>query len=170
MRYYRYLPFIYDLNASIQKDLHALRAAKAAGVSTYIECSTIDLGREVGLMKRVSEESGMHVVCSTGLWRDIPRLFWDKDPDWIAKFMLHEIEHGIDDTGIRPGVIKMANDVEGVTREAEKALRAAARVAKATGVPITTHHWAPTEVGRRQAEIFLDEGVPMHLEIGRAHV
>jgi phosphotriesterase-related protein len=55
----------------------------------------------------------------------------------------------------------VANDAEGVTPEAELVLRGAARAAKRTGVPISTHHWAPLEVGRRQVEIFLEEEMPM---------
>ena len=62
---------------------------------------------------------------------------------------------------IKAGVIKVANDAEGVTPEAERVLRGAARALKRTGCPISTHHWAPAEVGRRQVEIFLDEGAPM---------
>jgi phosphotriesterase-related protein len=49
----------------------------------------------------------------------------------------------------------------GVTPEAERVLRGAARACKRTGCPISTHQWAPEEVGRRQVEVFLEEGAPM---------
>jgi phosphotriesterase-related protein len=49
----------------------------------------------------------------------------------------------------------------GVTPEGELVLRGAARACKRTGCPISTHHWAPEEVGRRQVEIFQEEGAPM---------
>src|SRR6185312_1944707 len=65
------------------------------------------------------------------------------------------------DTDIRAGVIKVANDAEGVTPEAERVLRGAARAVKRTGCPISTHHWAPERVGTRQVEIFKEEGAPM---------
>jgi phosphotriesterase-related protein len=58
-------------------------------------------------------------------------------------------------------VIKVANDAEGVTPQAEPVLRGAARALIRTGCPISTHHWAPKEVGRRQVEIFKEEGAPM---------
>ena len=85
------------------------------------------------------------------------------DPDEIADIFVREIEVGIEETGVRAGVIKVANDAEGVSPRGERVLRAAARAAKRTNVPISTHHWAPLEVGRRQWEIFDDEGVPPHL-------
>ncbi len=160
---FRQLPFLFDREQTLQRAIKALTEAKQGGIDSMIELTTIDLGRETALVAEAARASGMNVIVATGIWRDIPRFFWGRDPDFIARFMVHEIEHGIDDTGIKPGVIKVANDTEGVTEEGERVLRAASRVTKATGVPISTHHWAPLEVGRRQVEVFLDEGVPMHL-------
>jgi phosphotriesterase-related protein len=156
-------PFLFDWEATREKATRHLTEAKAGGVDTIIDLSTVDLGRDVELFARVSRDSGVNVVVATGIWRDIPRLFWDKDPDFIASVFIHEIEHGIGTTGIKPGAIKVANDAEGVTEIAERVLRGAARACKATGVPISTHHWAPKEVGRRQVEVFKEEGVPMQL-------
>jgi len=50
----------------------------------------------------------------------------------------------------------------GVTAEGEIILRAAARAQKATGVPISTHTWAPERVGDQQVRIFEDEGVDLN--------
>lgn len=156
-------PFLFDWEATREKATRHLKEAKAGGVDSIIDLSTIDLGRDVELFARVSRDSGVNIVVATGIWRDIPRLFWDADPDFIASVFVHEIEHGIGETGIKPGVIKVANDMEGVTPAAERVLRGAARACKATGTPISTHHWAQLEVGRRQVEVFQEEGVPMHL-------
>jgi phosphotriesterase-related protein len=165
----RYLPQLFDLEESLRRAKRLLTLAKEGGVDSLIDLTTIDLGREVEFIRAASAASGVNVIVATGIWRNIPSLFWARDPDFIARFMLHEVEHGIDGTGIKPGVIKVAADVEHVAEggrlveRAEAVLRAAARVAKTTGVPISTHHWAPLELGRRQAEIFLEEDVPMHL-------
>jgi phosphotriesterase-related protein len=96
-----------------------------------------------------------------GIWRDVPRSFWERSLDRIADIFVREIETGIGDTGIKAGVIKVANDAEGVTPEGERVLRGAARALRRTGCPISTHHWAPAEVGRQQVEIFRGEGAPM---------
>ncbi len=156
-------PYLFDWEKTREKATRHLREAKEGGVDTIIDLSTIDLGRDVEMFARVSQDSGVHIVCATGIWRDPPRLFWDADPDWIAEIFVREIREGIGSTGIRAGAIKVANDAEGVTAAAEPVLRAAARAARATGTPISTHHWAPLEVGRRQLEIFKEEGVPAHL-------
>ena len=124
--------------------------------------TTLDLGRDIRLLEQVSRESGVNIICATGTWRDIPRVFWTASPDVIAGLYRREIEVGIEETGIKAGIIKVANDMGGVTDEGEIILRAAARAQKATGVPISTHTWAPERVGEQQVAIFEDEGVDMN--------
>jgi phosphotriesterase-related protein len=154
-------PFLFDMPRTRQRVIEELTEAKAGGVDTLIDVTTMDLSRDVDFVADVSRASGMQVVVASGLWRDIPRFFWGASADFIARVFIREIEEGIGANRVRPGVIKVANDEEGVTEQAELVLRAAARACKATNVPITTHQYAPGEVGRRQVEIFLDEGTPM---------
>lgn len=156
-------PDLIDWEETERRVLGEFRAAKAGGVDSMIDLSTPDLGRDVAFVRRVSEASGMQVVVATGLWRDIPRFFWDKTPERIAGIFIREIEQGVEGTGIRAGAIKVANDAEGVTEVGELVLRGAAIACKETGVPISSHHWAPLEVGTRQAEVLLEAGAPPHL-------
>jgi phosphotriesterase-related protein len=114
------------------------------------------------MLEQVSRESGINIICATGTWRDIPRVFWSASPDMVAPLYIREIEEGIEGTGIKAAIIKVANDVGGVTPEGEIILRAAARAQKATGVPISTHTWAPERVGEQQVRIFEDEGVDLN--------
>ncbi len=154
-------PWLIDKDAVLERASAELTEAKQGGVDSLIELSTPDLNRDVSMMAAASAASGLNVICATGIWRDVPRWMWNKDPDQIADIFQREIEVGIADTGIKAGVIKVANDAEGVTPQGELILRAAARTLKRTGTPISTHHWAPLEVGRRQAEIFQEEDAPM---------
>ena len=154
-------PWLIDRDAVLQRAKEELTEAKQGGVDSLIELSTPDLNRDVEAMRVAARASGVNIICATGIWRDVPRWMWDKDPDQIADIFVREIEVGIADTGIKAGVIKVANDAEGVTPQGELILRAAARTVKRTGTPISTHHWAPLEVGRRQAEIFQEEDAPM---------
>ena len=154
-------PWMFDFEATRAKAIGELREAKAGGVDTVIDLTTPDLGRDVEFVRGVAEASGMNIVVATGIWRDVPRSFWARDIDKIADIFVREIEVGIGKTDIKAGVIKVANDAEGVTPEAERVLRGAARAVKRTGCPISTHHWAPERVGTRQVEIFQDEGTPM---------
>src|SRR5204862_36785 len=105
---------------------------------------------------------GGNIICATGTWRDIPRAMWNRTPDEVAGLFVREIEQGIGGTGIKAGIIKVANDAEGVTNEGEIILRAAARAARQTGVRISTHSFAPGRVGEQQVAIFEDEGFDLN--------
>ncbi len=157
----RIYPWRYDLAATHRRAVRELLEAKQGGVDSIIDLTTPDLGRDVKAIAAVARESGMNVVVATGIWRNPPHSFWGRDPDESAEIFVREIEVGIDDTDIRAGAIKVASDAEGVTPDAELLLRAAARASKRTGCPISTHHWAPAEVGRRQVEVLREEGAQM---------
>ena len=154
-------PWRIDWDVTRANSIAELSEAKAGGIDTIIDLTTPDLGRDVLFVRDVSRASGMNVVVATGIWRDVPRSFWTRDIDEIADIFVREIEVGIGDTDIKAGAIKVANDMGGVTPEGERVLRGAARACKRTRCPISTHQWAPEEVGRRQVEIFFEEGAPM---------
>lgn len=154
-------PWRINWDITRQNAIDELSEARSGGVDTIIDLTTPDLGRNVEFVRDVAEASGINVIVATGIWRDIPRSFWARDIDEIADIFVHEIEVGIGSTTIKAGAIKVANDMGGVSAEGERILRGAARACKRTGCPISTHQWAPEEVGRRQVEIFLEEGTPM---------
>ena len=155
-------PEFIDRAGTIARGIADLKAAHAEGVRTIIDVTTIDLGRDIRMLEEVSRGSGVNIICATGTWRDIPRVFWTATPDDIAPLYIREIQQGIEDTDIKAGVIKVANDMGGVTPEGEIILRAAARAHKATGVPISTHTWAPERVGEQQVAVFEDEGIDLN--------
>ncbi|MCX6024609.1 MAG: phosphotriesterase-related protein, partial [Chloroflexi bacterium] len=91
-------------------------------------------------------------------------------PEQIARLSIREIEQGIEGTGIRAGVIKVATDAEGVTPGNDVILRAAARACLATGTPISTHTSSRLKTGGEQLRILLDEGAdPAKLCIGHSN-
>jgi phosphotriesterase-related protein len=154
-------PWLFDWERTKENTVRELSEARAGGVDTIIDLTTPDLGRDVEFVRDVATATGVNIIVATGIWRDVPRSFWERSLDRIADIFVREIEVGIGNTDIKAGVIKVANDSEGVTPAGERILRGAARALKRTGCPISTHHWAPAEVGRRQVEIFQDEGTPM---------
>lgn len=157
----KHYPWRFDWEATRAFITRELCEAKAGGIGAMIELSTPDLGRDIAFIQDMARASGVHLIVATGVWRDVPRSFWTRDPDAIADIFVREIEVGIEDSGVKAGAIKVASDMGGVTPEAERVLRAAARACKRTGTPISTHHWAPEQVGTRQVEVLREEGAPM---------
>ena len=131
---------------SLDMAIEDFSKAKAGGVDTVVEVSPMDLGRDVVLMRQVSEATGMNIVCCTGCWLDIPRSFWWRDKDFIADLWVREVEEGIDGTDIKAGIIKVATS-DPITEHEELMLRASARTHLRTGIPITTHTPPMSRIG-----------------------
>ena len=154
-----------------QSVIEDLVEAKNEGLNTFVDVTPFDLGRDIRLLHDAAVGSGVHIIAATGTHRNIPRAFLEgTTADQIANLFVREIEEGIEGTGIRAGIIKVANDSEGVNATGELMLRAAARAHKRTGVPITTHSYAPGKVGNDQVAIFEDESVDLrHVYIGHSN-
>ena len=156
-------PELVDREQAIARGIAALKDAAAEGVRTYVDVTTMDLGRDIGVIRTVAEQVDVHIIAATGIWVDIPRsIARGVSPDQLAKAFIRDIEVGLDGTDIKPGVIKVATTEEGVTPANEVVLRAAARASNHTGVPITTHTAAPERVGNGKVQIFLEEGVDLN--------
>ena len=166
-------PEFFDREGTIDRAVEKLREAYEGGVRTLVDVTTMDLGRDILLLEDVSRRSRVNVIAATGFWLDIPRIFWDADPDEVAELFVREIEEGIDGTGIRAGIIKVASNdrvEDGLTGPAEIVLRAASRASKRTGVPITTHTSGPARTGDLQVEVFKSEGVDLsRVNIGHSN-
>jgi phosphotriesterase-related protein len=154
-------PEFIDREGIIEQSVAAMREAYAEGVRTVVDVSTFDLGRDVRMIEEVSRMSGVHIIVATGNHLAVPRPFGDVSPDVIAPLYVREIEEGIEGTGIKAGIIKVASDRGGITPPQEVVLRAAARAHNQTGTPISTHTWSPDRVGEQQVRILEEEGVDL---------
>lgn len=156
-------PEIIDREGIIQQSVAALKEVREeSGVQTIIDVSTFDLGRDIGMIAEVARQSGVNIVVATGNHLAVPRPFGEVSPDVIAPMYVREIEQGIEDTGVKAAVIKVASDRGGITQPQEVVLRAAARAHLQTGTPISTHTWSPDRVGEQQVAILEEEGVDLN--------
>ncbi|MGY4592756.1 phosphotriesterase-related protein [Bradyrhizobium sp. GM22.5] len=152
------------------------------GVRTIVDPTTIECGRDVLLMKEASERSEVQIICITGFYFEaigIPPYWRTRTVDEIAEFFVHEITHGIGETGVKPGAIKVSTssgssemipiDNAVITSVEKKFIRAACLAHHATGLPITTHTTNGCG-GPEQQQFFAAGGVaPHHCEIGHSN-
>ncbi|XSC42650.1 phosphotriesterase family protein [Bradyrhizobium sp. RDT10] len=134
------------------------------GVRTFVDPCPIELGRDVTMMKEVSEKSGMHIVCTTGFYYEemgLPSYWRARTVDEITELYIREITHGIGDTGVKAGAIKVSTGAPVVTAHEEKLLAAACIAQRATGVPIITHTTDGC-AGPEQQQLFAVGGVAAH--------
>jgi len=134
------------------------------GVRSFVDPCPIELGRDVASMAEISERSEMNIICTTGFYFELMGLpvYWRaRTVDEIAEFYIHEITHGVGNTGVRPGAIKVATGAPEITALEMKFLQAACIAQKATGVPIITHT-QDGYAGPEQQAAFAAGGVPAH--------
>lgn len=143
--------------AFIQTAVEKLKIAKAEGLDSFADLTTIDLGRDIRLLEEVSRKSGVHIVAATGHWVEPARCMDVRSIEELTDYFVREIQVGMEGTSIKAGVIKAANDSGPITSFGEKLLHAAGRACKATGTPISTHSFALERNGEKQAAIFEQE-------------
>lgn len=131
------------------------------GIRTIVDLTTVDLGRDIGLIAEVARRASIHVIVATGVWWMPQRYFAAHGVDHVAELFVRDITQGIGTSGIKAAIIKCATDTAGVTPVIENILRASARAQKATGVPLSTHTWAAGRTGEAQQAIFAQEGVDL---------
>jgi phosphotriesterase-related protein len=140
-----------------------LKVIKAAGIGTVVDLTTYDVGRDIRFLEEVARKSGMNVIACTGQRFFPPQSRHVSMPArtiaGLAEYFMHEIERGIDGTGIKAGVIKIGIIAGRPTSLEEVGLRAAARASMATGLPIRIHTDAVHRAGESDAVILEDEGI-----------
>jgi phosphotriesterase-related protein len=134
------------------------------GVNMLMECTPAYLGRDPRLLVELSEECGINLVTNTGYYgaakdKHVPEHAFTKSVDELAALWIGEFENGIEDTGVRPGFLKIAvDDSAGLSATDEKIVRAAARTHLKTGLAIASHT-GPDGPAFAQLEILIEEGV-----------
>src|SRR5213594_2744985 len=116
------------------------------GIRTIVDLTTVDLGRDIGLVVDVARRSRGRVIVATGVWAQA-RPSATSAPT----------------ASMRRPICSSATSPRALARAASRQniLRASARAQKATGVPISTHTWAAGRSGEAQQAIFAQEGVDL---------
>ena len=156
---YASYPQLFDRDAEVAQAAAKLDEAYDAGVRTIVDLTTVDLGRDIGLVAEVAARTRMQIVVATGVHLNPPGYFLRRNPERILELYLHDLNEGIAGTNIRAGAIKIAT--EECTPENEFQLRIAARAHRATGTPLMTHSNPIIGSGADQQRVFTEEGVDL---------
>jgi predicted metal-dependent phosphotriesterase family hydrolase len=138
-------------------------AYKAAGGRTIVDVTLPAIGRDPRLLRSIAERCGVQIVMGCGWYREPyyqpEELIDRRSVDHLADELVAEIEHGVGETGIRPGIIgEIGVNNTWVSAQEERVHRAAARAGQRTGLAVTTHSsWSP--VGLQQMDILTSEGL-----------
>ena len=164
----RHPDFLLDDIAAACVDLGEFRDA---GGGWVIDTMPTGAGRCARKLARASQQSGVHIVCPTGLHLplyyppDHPMLSMDQEE--LAGVFVKEIAEGVCDDAVqlpfRAGVIKVAGGHGKLSPHQREAFFAAGEVSRRTGCPIITHTEQGT-AGEEQVNLLLNSGAhPTHV-------
>ena len=158
-----YLPQ-YDKDKLLSQVLPYLRQVNRLGGNSLVDCTTAYFGRDVTLLRQLAQQSGLQIITNTGYYgaaddRYVPDHAYHESAETLAQRWIAEFENGIDDTGIRPGFIKVALDSGPVSAIDAKLLRAAALTHAATGLTIACHTGDNPAGAQTALTILQEEGV-----------
>lgn len=135
----------WDRDSIVERVLPYLQELKKYGVHTFMDCTPAFLGRDPNILKKLADETGMHILTNTGYYGAQNNIFTPKNAreasaEELAEQWIEEFEKGIDSSGIRPGFIKISVDSDSLLSDMHKKLvRAAALTHLKTGLTIVSH-------------------------------
>ena len=137
----------YDERVSIEE----ARQYVYAGGGAIVDTTDFDLARDPLALQRISRATGLNVIMGAGHYVPIahPADMDDRTEDQLTEKIVRDVTLGVDDTGVRSGVIGELGNVWPLTDNQRKVLRAAARAHAKTGAPVLIHpaHHEDSHIG-----------------------
>jgi phosphotriesterase-related protein len=137
-------PGRYDPEDVFRKALPHLCQVKSAGCDTLVDCTPAYIGRDAGLLRRLSQASGLQIVTNTGLYgaaqnKYVPKFAYTESAQQLAARWVKEFEQGLQPSGVRPGIIKIGVNSGPLSEIDAKLVTAAAITHQRTGLTIASH-------------------------------
>jgi predicted metal-dependent phosphotriesterase family hydrolase len=151
-------PRHYDRDVVVRHVLPHLQRIRSLGCRSFVDATAVGLGRDPVLLRRLSEESGLHILTVTGNYaafdeKFVPRYVRDEDVESLAARWIRDFTQGIDGTDVKPGFIKLGFNGGALSEVELKLIRAAARAHRATGLTIGAHTRLAASAFQQLAEL-----------------
>jgi predicted metal-dependent phosphotriesterase family hydrolase len=153
----------YNPDTVFRRVLPYLLELSPLGIQTFFEFTPNYLGRDVQLLKRLAEASGLNIVTNTGYYgavgeKYLPEHVYTETAEQLAQRWIDEFTNGIDGTGIRPGFMKLSADQGPLTEAQRKIMQAGAIAHLQTGLTIAVHS-GDGAAAKEELSIFMENGV-----------
>ncbi len=153
----------------VRQGIAALSGLESLGFDAVVDLSPYGVvgrsgyGENVGILERVSRQSGLHIVLGTATYLGSfsPRWVGESTAEQLEARFVEDITVGIGGTGLKAGILgEQATGLGKILPHEELGLRAAARAHVATGVGLVTHTTHAT-MALEQIEILRQEGADL---------
>lgn len=161
---------------AIDSILPWLEQLRIKGYKTLVECTPSFIGKNVDLLRQLSELSGLDIVTNTGYYAAVDKKYLPKAVDTLTKEALaaiweEEWIEGIGSSGIRPGFIKLGVGEGPLDKTEEKIVSAGFLLSRRTGLPVYVHTGGDESIRSqyllaRQMDFDLDGLVWVHAQNG----
>jgi len=140
---------------------------KWAGGNTIVEMSSIGLARDPLGLARISRATGLNVVMGAGYYvgASYPPGLATKTEEEIAEGIIRDITVGVDNTGIRAGIIGEIGCSTPLEERERKVLRASAVAQRRTGAPLNIHPPRGNDTILEIIKILADAGADLNRTI-----
>ncbi|XP_055970523.1 phosphotriesterase-related protein isoform X2 [Sorex fumeus] len=138
-------PYSHKENLRLNQETEAVREEllhfKASGGGTMVENTTIGISRDVQTLKRLAQETGVHIVSGAGFYVDATHSPQTRamSVEQLTDVLMKEILHGADGTSIKCGVIGEIGCSWPLTESEKRVLQATAHAQDQLGCPVIIH-------------------------------
>jgi phosphotriesterase-related protein len=160
----------WDEEEQVAAAIDKLNGLRQKGITAIADPTVLGLGRYIPRLQRIADQVDLHIIPATGLYtyHDLPFAYSQRGPGtmlggdepMVADFT-RDLTEGIADTGVKAAFLKCAVEHAEMSPGVERALRAVAQTANATGAPITVHTNTREETGRVVVRVLQEEEVDM---------
>lgn len=122
---------------------------KERGIKSFVDCTPAYIGRDPRILEQLAQETGLQILTNTGYYggagdKFVPKHAYSETAEQLAERWIAEAQDGIEETGVKPGFIKIGIDeISGenamLSEIDAKIVRASARASRETGLSVTCH-------------------------------
>uniref|UniRef100_A0A5F8AJR2 N-acetyltaurine hydrolase n=1 Tax=Macaca mulatta TaxID=9544 RepID=A0A5F8AJR2_MACMU len=130
-----------QLNQETEAIKEELLYFKANGGGALVENTTTGISRDTQTLKRLAEETGVHIISGAGFYVDATHSSETRamSVEQLTDVLMNEILHGADGTSIKCGVIGEIGCSWPLTESEKKVLQATAHAQAQLGCPVIIH-------------------------------
>ena len=158
----------WDREQVVERVTPYFKELKAWNVHTVVECTPAYVGRDPWILRTLARKTGIHLITNTGYYGAgdnlfLPRHFYEMNSMELSSLWIDEFRNGIEDSGVKPGFIKIAvGPSDTLSPDHEKIVAAAAMTHNKTGLVIASHT-GPDNPAFAQIQILRTYGIdPSH--------
>jgi phosphotriesterase-related protein len=160
-------PFVALDNCALDDETVAIAELKqfvAAGGTTVVDPTCRGIGRNPTALARIAKATGLQIIMGSGyyLHTSHPPELAQLSVDKVADEIVVEALEGVEDTGIRIGLIGEIGVSSDFTEAEKKSLCGAARAQRRTGLPLMIHLPAWFRLGHQVLDLVEAEGADLH--------